>query len=243
VPSRREILRLAAGVGAFATAGCAAEQPGPASSAPTVSASPATPVTIAAELVRANTGRPEVSLTFHGAGDLQLTRQALDLLANRGALVTVLAVGTWLDRYPDAGRMVRDGGHDLGNHTWSHPVLAGLAPAAIRDEIERCRDRLVAVAGDPGPFFRQSAAQYASDEERRLAAAAGYRTVLSYDVDSTDWTDPGPQAIRRAVATARPGSVVSMHLGHAGTVAALPAVLDDLAGRGLAAVPASRLFG
>jgi len=76
----------------------------------------------------------------------------------------------------------------------------------------------------------------------RLAGAAGYRTVLSYDVDSRDFTDPGPVAIRRALTTSRAGSVVSMHLGHPGTLTALPGVLDDLGRRGLTPVTASALF-
>jgi peptidoglycan/xylan/chitin deacetylase (PgdA/CDA1 family) len=76
-----------------------------------------------------------------------------------------------------------------------------------------------------------------------LAAAAGYPTVLSYDVDSQDFTDPGVAAIRRNVAKAKAGSVVSMHLGHPGTLQAVPGVLADLAGRGLTPVTATRLFG
>ena len=66
--------------------------------------------------------------------------------------------------------------------------------------------------------------------------------MLSYDVDSLDWKDPGPAAIRAAVAKARAGSVISMHLGHPGTVAALPGILTDLVGRGLTPVTASELL-
>jgi peptidoglycan/xylan/chitin deacetylase (PgdA/CDA1 family) len=109
-------------------------------------------------------------------------------------------------------------------------------------EIQRCRDKLVELTGSPGAFFRQSQGQHATDEELLEAGKAGYSTVLSYDVDSLDWKDPGPAAIRAAVAKATAGSVVSMHLGHPGTVAALPGVLADVAGRGLTPVTASELL-
>jgi peptidoglycan/xylan/chitin deacetylase (PgdA/CDA1 family) len=66
--------------------------------------------------------------------------------------------------------------------------------------------------------------------------------VLSYDVDSRDFTNPGAAAIRRNVRMAVAGSVVSMHLGHSGTLEALPGLLDDLAARGLQPVTASQLF-
>lgn len=203
---------------------------------------PSAPRAPAVEVVRADTGRAEVALTFHGAGEIRLARQVLDLLRVHGVAATVLAVGTWLDHYPDASRAVLDGGHELGNHTWSHPELARLDEAGIRREVERCRDRLVASTGSPGTFFRPSSTQHASAVMLRLAGAAGYPRVLSYDVDSRDWADPGPAAVRRTVATAGRGSVVSMHLGHPGTLAALPGILDDLAARGLTAVSASRLF-
>lgn len=194
------------------------------------------------ELVHATSGRPEVALTFHGAGDPGLARSVLTTLADHGAAVTVLAVGTWLAQSPDVAKLVTDHGHELGNHTWSHPTLTGLTTAAVRAEIERCRDRIAALTGGPGAFFRPSAAQHATPEVLRLAGAAGYPTVLSYDVDSRDFTDPGAVAIRRAVAKAKAGSVVSMHLGHPGTLTALPGLLDDLAARGLRPVTASALF-
>jgi len=66
--------------------------------------------------------------------------------------------------------------------------------------------------------------------------------VLSYDVDSRDFTDPGAAMIRRNVASVTAGGVVSLHLGHSGTLDALPGVLDDLSGRGLRPVTATALF-
>jgi peptidoglycan/xylan/chitin deacetylase (PgdA/CDA1 family) len=194
------------------------------------------------EVQHSDTGRPQVALTFHGAGDEVLARRVLTTLHDRGAAVTVLAVGTWLQQYPDAARLVTDLGHEIGNHTWSHPDLTTLDEAGVRAEIERCRDHIATATGGPGAFFRPSQAQHATPQVRRLAAAAGYPRVLSYDVDSKDFTDPGAGAIRRNVRSAAAGSVVSMHLGHPGTLAALPGLLDDLAARGLTPVAASTLF-
>lgn len=228
----------------LAAAACASP-PAPAvtPSTPSPTASPPAAGAPAVELVRATSGRPEVALTFHGAGDPDLARRVLAALADRDAAVTVLAVGTWLQQYPDMARVVLDHGHELGNHTWSHVDLARLDEPGVRAEIERCRDRIAELTHGPGGFFRPSAAQHATPVVRRLAGAAGYPAVLSYDVDSRDWTDPGAAAIRRNVAAATAGSVVSLHLGHPGTFAALPGVLDDLATRGLRPVAAGRLFG
>lgn len=246
--SRRAFL---AAVPVLAAGACAASPPAvpaPAPGAPpapstTAAAPAATPFAgTATELVSATSGRPEVALTFHGAGDLDLATKILTGFADRGAAVTVLAIGTWLQQSPDAAKIVADHGHELGNHTWSHPDLTTLDTAGVRAEIERCRDRLAALTGSPGDFFRPSAAQHATKEVLRLAGAAGYEHVLSYDVDSRDFTDPGAAAIRRNVRKAVAGDVVSMHLGHPGTLEALPGLLDDLAARGLKPVTAGRLF-
>jgi peptidoglycan/xylan/chitin deacetylase (PgdA/CDA1 family) len=196
----------------------------------------------ATELVRANTDRPEVALTFHGSGDRTLDRTVLQALARGDTRVTVLAVGTWLAQYPDAAKMVTDLGHELGNHTWSHKTMSRLTVSEQRLEIVRCRDRLAELTGSPGAFFRPSAAQHATAEQLALAGAAGYPRVLSYDVDSLDWTDPGPLAIRAQLRKATAGSVVSLHLGHQGTLAAIPGILADLKDRGLRPVTASQLF-
>jgi peptidoglycan/xylan/chitin deacetylase (PgdA/CDA1 family) len=192
--------------------------------------------------VHATSGRPEVSLTFHGAGDPVLGRRVLEVLQDGGVAATVLAVGTWLQSNPDAARMVTDLGHELGNHTWSHRVMSELSVPAQRAEIERCRDRIAALTGGPGAFFRQSSARLPTPALLNLAGAAGYARVLAYDVDSLDYTDPAAQTVRRQVAAAKPGSVVSMHLGHPVTLAALPGILADLRRRELRAVTATRLF-
>lgn len=78
----------------------------------------------------------------------------------------------------------------------------------------------------------------------RLARRAGYPHVLSYDVDSLDFTSPGAPAVTRNVlGGVRDGSVVSLHFGYADTVAALPVLLDELARRRLRAVTATELIG
>jgi peptidoglycan/xylan/chitin deacetylase (PgdA/CDA1 family) len=187
--------------------------------------------------------RHEVALTFHGAGDPALAQAVLGTLERRGARVTVLAVGTWLAANPQLARRIVGAGHELGNHTWTHPVLDDLSATRARVEIERCRDLLERLTGSPGGHVRQSGGQHATPLVLDLAGAAGYPVCLSYDVDSLDWTDPGPAAIRRNVAASvRPGSVVSLHLGHPGTLTALPSILADLGQRGLRPVTATTLL-
>jgi peptidoglycan/xylan/chitin deacetylase (PgdA/CDA1 family) len=212
--------------------------PLPAESA-TPSPSPTGP---AVEVGRGPSTRAEVALTFHGAGDLALARQLLALLASRQVTMTVMVVGTWLSDNPSMAAAILAGGHELGNHTWTHPTLSDLSEAGVRSEIQRCRELLVSLTGQPGTYFRQSAAQNSTPLIRSVAGSLGYRTCLSYDIDSLDWTDPSTATVRNAVKAATAGSIVSMHLGHQVTISALPGILDDLAARGLTPVTTSTLL-
>jgi peptidoglycan/xylan/chitin deacetylase (PgdA/CDA1 family) len=111
-------------------------------------------------------------------------------------------------------------------------------------EITDCARRLKRLTGSIGTWFRPSRAARASPLVERLAVRAGYPHVLSYDVDSLDFTSPGAPAVTRTVLGAvRGGSVVSLHFGYADTVAALPALLEELDRRGLHAVTTTELIG
>ncbi|MFH8408520.1 polysaccharide deacetylase family protein [Streptomyces sp. NPDC018019] len=183
-----------------------------------------------------------VALTFHGQGDARTATALLGEAERAGARLTVLAVGSWLDEQPQLARRILDGGHELGNHTQRHLDICALPADAAYAEISGCAERLRKLTGTIGSWFRPSRTQYATELVTRLARRAGYPHVLSYDVDSRDADDPGAPAVRRTVLDrARPGSIVSLHLGHPGTVAALPPILDGLHRRGLRAVTTTEL--
>ncbi len=248
---RRGALRAAALLalaGPVATA-CSADRPGrpqaPESrpSAPPPAPGPRRFPGLPAQIEHGPRNKSHVALTFHGQGEPKIARQLLTQAEQAGARVTVLAVGSWLDRYPEMARRILDGGHELGNHTLRHLDINGLSEAEAYAEITGCADRLRRLTGSIGTWFRPSRTQHASPLVQRLARRAGYPHVLSYDTDSLDFTSPGAQTVVRTVAdSVRGGSVVSLHFGYADTVAALPAVLEELARRELSAVTTTELL-
>ena len=257
---RRDLLRLAAvGAAGSLAAGCS---DGPAT---TAARAVRTPVAVSATAApaAARTADPtpgpdpalpfeigsgprtgdRVALTFHGQGDPAIARALLAEAARADAGITVMAVGSWLDEQPAMARLVLDGGHELGNHTQNHRPISDLGADQAYAEIARCAATLKRLTGSVGRWFRPSQAQDCTATVAAQARRAGYAHCLSYDLDSLDYTDPGPTAVTRTVLDAvRPGSVVSLHFGHSGTVAALPAILDGLRLRGLRAVTTSELL-
>ncbi|MGW3043883.1 polysaccharide deacetylase family protein [Kitasatospora sp. NPDC001159] len=183
-----------------------------------------------------------VALTFHGSGDPKLATALLEAAEQRGAKLTVMVVGSWLDQQPQMARRILDGGHELGNHTQNHFNISAMAPDQARAEIAQCADRLQKLTGSIGRWFRPSAAQYATQMVRDQAKAVGYEHVLSFDVDPRDYNDPTAAELqRRVLNTVRGGSVVALHMGHQCTIDALPTILDGLAKAGLKPVTASQL--
>jgi len=189
-----------------------------------------------------------VALTFHGSGDHTLGLQLLDAAAQARAPITVFAVGTWLEQEPDMARRILDGGHELANHTYTHPTFPTLSRADMQQEIERCRDVLQRIAGSAGDFFRPSGTSNGTDDPsgvvHDVAHAAGYDTLAGFDVDPMDYDDPGASTVAaRTLAAVHPGAIVSLHFGHAGTIEAMPAILGGLDARGMRPVTLRELLG
>lgn len=235
---------------------CGSDRPAAAPATPTPPPGPAKPARPAGaaaaprrfagspvEIGHGPRDRPRVALTFHGNGDPATGRAVLAEAERAGARVTVLAIGSWLDAHPDMARRILDGGHELGNHTQRHLAINDMAEAEAYAEITGCAQRLKRLTGSIGTWFRPSQTQYATPLVQKLAQRAGYPHVLSYDVDSLDFTSPGAAAvIRNVTGTIHGGSVVSLHFGYADTVAAMPPLLEELARRTLRAVTTTELL-
>jgi peptidoglycan/xylan/chitin deacetylase (PgdA/CDA1 family) len=234
-------------LGAVPLAGCENPRPawvaprtGPVPS-PAASQSPTRPV-LPAEITHGPRDRAKVALTFHGQGEPAQVKSLLDELEKGGAKVTVLAVGSWLVAQPAMARRILDGGHELGNHTQNHAAIASMDASHAYAEINTCAQELKKLTGSIGAWFRPSQTQYSTATIRAQAARAGYPTCLSYDLDSLDYTDPpAANVVSTVSAGIQNGSIVSLHFGHATTVAAIPQILDRLRQRGLTPVTMTEL--
>ena len=184
-----------------------------------------------------------MALTFHGAGDRSLAEQILRDCAEHDARITVFAVGQWLAGAPSLGRQILAAGHELGNHTWSHQQMPSLSARVADDEIRRGADALRKATGTVGWWFRPSGTPRSTATIRAAASLSGYQRCVSYDVDPQDYLDPGAGLVlSRTLEQVRPGSIVSLHLGHAGTVQALSKILAGLSAKGLVPVTLSQLL-
>lgn len=121
--------------------------------------------------------------------------------------------------------------------------MTQLNQAEATREIQLGSDAVSRSIGSPGLLFRPSGTPASTPTIRAAANTCGYQRCVSYDVDPLDYTDPGPDLVRtRVLAAVQPGSIISLHIGHPGTVDALPGLLQGLTAQGLTCVTLTRLL-
>ena len=185
-----------------------------------------------------------VALTFHTAGDTAITRSLLDQAAQLNAKLTFFVVGTWLTVNPQLAAAIQAGGHELGNHTWSHIDLPHLAPDAMHAEISKCADALQQHTGSIGKWFRPSQTDVPTAAILDQAGQVGYATSVGYDVDPLDYQNPGAaRIVSRTRAKLAPGSIVSLHTLYHGTADAFGQIVAAIRAKGLEPVTVSTLLG
>ncbi|MGZ6982789.1 MAG: polysaccharide deacetylase family protein, partial [Ilumatobacteraceae bacterium] len=185
-----------------------------------------------------------IALTFHLGGNPTLVAELLDLLKTSGVHSTLFAIGDWLTANPQLGHRAVDDGHELGNHTKSHLSMLKLSRSAVRAEIVGGGQALIPFIGSIGKWFRPSGTDVPTDLILEEAGAAGYPVSVGYDIDSTDYTEPGAAAVvARVKKQLHPGAIVSLHFGHRDTIDAMPKILDLLGAAGLTPVTVTALLG
>jgi peptidoglycan/xylan/chitin deacetylase (PgdA/CDA1 family) len=194
-----------------------------------------------------------VALSFDDGPSEVHTPVVLDALAEHGARATFFVVGQEVAGREHVLRRIVEDGHELGNHTWSHPATSQISDDDLRDEIARTNAEVEAAVGQRLRLMRPP---YLADALRvsRIAAEFGLeRTPLG--VMSRDWIETSPEAITsRVLARARPGAIVVLHdnvprrgsKGHGDpsvTARALAQILPALRERGYRVVTVSQLLG
>jgi peptidoglycan/xylan/chitin deacetylase (PgdA/CDA1 family) len=182
---------------------------------------------------------PVVALTFDDGPHPKFTPQILDILKAKGVQATFFMLGREAERHPDLVRRVVAEGHIIGNHTWAHPHLQGLAEDRFTAEIDRTTEVLESISGHDVVCTRPPYGDAQPDTVARLAAHGQASVVWS--ADSRDFEKPGADAIiGHSLAGLGPGSIILLHDGGGirdQTIAALPHLIDQIRQRGFSFAP------
>jgi peptidoglycan/xylan/chitin deacetylase (PgdA/CDA1 family) len=173
-----------------------------------------------------------IALTFDDGPHPKLTPKLLALLAARHIKVTFFLIGENVQAHPEIAKEEIAEGHEVGNHSWSHPNLRKLPEDKLRSEMQRTDDVIKSAIGHSPTLMRPPYGELSAAQAVLVNREFGYK-VIRWDVDPLDWKDPGPSVVAaRILSQTRPGSIILSHDIHAGTVAAMPIIIDTLLAKG-----------
>ena len=169
-------------------------------------------------MVRLNTDRKVVALTYDDGPNPPYTERLLDVLAKHNVKATFFVIGNRIERHPETVRRIIAEGHQIGNHTYSHPLLGFLPPFCVRRQIERTDDLIRQHGIVEEIVFR--APMLTRFLPVAYVLAKGDRTHISCDVWSWDWTTQNPNKItetvlKKTLSSTGAGSIIVLHDGKA----------------------------
>ncbi|KUH40311.1 polysaccharide deacetylase family protein [Streptomyces changanensis] len=182
-----------------------------------------------------------IALTFD-AGPGKDTPELLDILRAKKVPATFFLLGSkHVDRYPDVVRRIAAEGHEVANHTWTHPDLTDIEPHEIREELQRTQDAVERLTGRKPTLMRPP--QGRTDETvSEICRELGLSQVL-WSVTAKDYATTDSDLIReRTLKGADRDGIILLHDIYDGTVPAVPGIIDELKERGFTFVTVPQLL-
>ncbi|WP_371816246.1 LysM peptidoglycan-binding domain-containing protein [Exiguobacterium sp. s150] len=192
-----------------------------------------------------NTTSKVVALTFDDGADGANTNKILDILAKNNVKATFFLTGSGANHHPQYIKNIAAKGHQLGNHSYTHPDFTKLTATQMKSELDRTEALVKSITGKTTkPIFR---APFGAVNSAVLngVGAAGYGYTIQWNIDTIDWKGLTASQINTKVQTnIKPGSIVLMHTGAGapGTPLALPTMISQLKAKGYKFVTVSQLL-
>lgn len=182
-----------------------------------------------------------ITVSFDASWGGDQTMRILDILDEYNAKATFFLVGIWVDKYPELVKAIHDRGHEIGNHSDSHPHMSKLSESQIRQELKGMSDKVEAITGERPTLFRPPYGDY-NNQVVLTSRAEGYE-VVQWSVDSLDWKNKGVEdLIHRATKNVQKGDIILFHNDSKYILDALPTILKTYQEQGFTMIPAGKIL-
>ncbi|NMA55155.1 MAG: polysaccharide deacetylase family protein [Firmicutes bacterium] len=187
------------------------------------------------------TATKKVAISFDAAWGADKTPMLLDILDQYGVKTTFFLVDFWMEKYPETTKQIAARGHEIGNHSATHPHFNSLTAEEISLELKTTNSRIYQLTGQKPLLFRPPFGEY-NNTVITVANEQGL-FVIQWDVDSLDWQGLSSEEIsQRVISRTEPGSIILFHNNADNTPAALTTIIPSLHRQGYEIVPISKLI-
>ncbi|GAB6137600.1 polysaccharide deacetylase family protein [Halanaerobaculum tunisiense] len=194
-----------------------------------------------APIYQVDTTEKKIAITLDGMWGADYTHRLLEIFRKHDIYVTFFFGGNWLEEYPDLVQEIVANGHEIGNHSYTHPHMTKLSAQQIKKELTRTSELIKKLTGQQPTLFRPPFGEY-DNQLIKVAHELDYH-VVQWTIDSLDWKDVSTDFIvNRVLENAAPGSIVLMHNNGTHTADALAKLIPQLKERGYEIVPVSELI-
>lgn len=165
-----------------------------------------------------------LALTFDDGPNSLITPQVLDILNRQQVKATFFVVGQNIAGQEALLRRTCQEGHEIGNHSWSHPDLTKLTPTDAAEQI-KLTQKTIASAGIPAPRLLRPPYGAIND----MVASHTRMAVIRWNIDTEDWKMKDSTRIHeKMLGDAKPGGIILLHDTHQTTASALEAAIIGL---------------
>lgn len=183
----------------------------------------------------------KISISFDAAWGDEFTEDILDTLDKYNVKATFFLVGFWVDKYPHQVKEIYKRGHEIGNHSSTHPNMSTLSREGMEKEILTTDKKVFDLINEKPILFRPPFGDY-NDNLIQVCRDNGYYTI-QWDIDSLDWKELGVQAVvDKVTRNIGNGSIVLFHNNAKYISEYLPLVIERLQAMNFEIVPISELI-
>jgi polysaccharide deacetylase family sporulation protein PdaB len=187
-------------------------------------------------------GERKIAISFDAAWGADDTDTLIEILGQYNVRATFFVVGQWVDTYPEEVRKLAEAGHEVMNHSDTHPYFTQCSTETILQELERCNDKIESITGVRPTLVRCPYGDY-DDNVINTIRSLGMEPI-QWSIDSLDWQDSATadSILERVTSMATPGGIILCHNDAAYTPDALAEILQTLIDEGYTFVPISELI-
>lgn len=188
-----------------------------------------------------DTTENKVALTINCAWNADDIDLILETLSKHDCHVTFFMVGDWVAKYPEAVKKIYDAGHEIGNHSDTHPHVNNMNLEQNINQIKQCSDKIESITGSKTTLYRGPYGEY-NNTVIQAATNSNHLTV-QWSIDSLDYKAlTCEQMWERIEPKLACGSIILMHNGTENTALSLDTLLTNIKNKGFEVVKVSDII-